>query len=65
MLAAVFFPVDPEADTFDLVQQANDAMRAGLRLYTNGRQFALLPKPMNGWALFGARVVTQEVPCVV
>jgi len=63
MISAVFFPVDPEARAFDLVQQANAAMLAGLRLYTNGRQFALLPKPVKGWALFAARLVKDVAPC--
>lgn len=52
MISAVFFPIDPEALVFDLHQQALAAMRAGLKLYTNGQQFALLPRPMKGWVLF-------------
>lgn len=62
-VAAVFFPADPEDRTFDLVPQAAAAVSAGLRLYTNGRQFALLPKPANGWALFAARVTPKDSPC--
>lgn len=55
MIAAVFFPADPDALVFDLVEQANQARRAGLKLYTNGRQFALLPRPFPGWAVWMAR----------
>lgn len=55
MLAAVFFPTDPEASVFDLTEQARDGIRRGLRLYTNGRQMALLPKPLKGWALFAVK----------
>jgi len=54
MLAAVFFPVDPEGLVFDLERTARQAMRSGLRLYTDGRRFALLPSPLPGWALFGS-----------
>ena len=61
--SAVFFPVNPEANSFDLVQLANDSLRAGLRLYYNGRQFALLPKPAKGWALFTARLIQDSAPC--
>lgn len=61
-VAAVFFPSDPEDRTFDLVPQAAAAVRAGLRLYTNGKQFALLPKPVNGWALFAAKTIAQQAP---
>lgn len=53
MIAAVFFPIDPEARVFDQVEQARQAQRAGLRLYTNGQRFALLPHPIAGWALWG------------
>jgi len=49
MIAAVFFPADRMPENFDLTQIAFDAYRAGLRLYSNGRQHALLPKPMEGW----------------
>lgn len=55
MIAAVFFPAQPEATVFDLVEQAQQAKRAGLRLYTNGTRFALLPHPIKGWALWGTR----------
>jgi hypothetical protein len=55
MIAAIFFPADPEGLLFDLVEQASQARRAGLRLYTNGRRFALLPHPVAGWALWGTR----------
>jgi hypothetical protein len=62
-VAAVFFPVDAEASAYDLVQETRSAMLAGLRLYTNGRQFALLPKPVNGWALFTERSTPANAPC--
>lgn len=55
MIAAIFFPADPEALLFDLVEQAMQAKRAGLRLYTDGSRFALLPHPVAGWALWGTR----------
>lgn len=55
MIAAVFFPADPEALIFDLVEQARQAQRTGLRLYTNGLRFALLPHPVAGWALWGTQ----------
>jgi len=58
-ISAVFFPVDAEDCVYDLIQETRSAMLAGLRLYTNGRQFALLPKPVNGWALFGDHVKPQ------
>lgn len=57
--AAVFFPVDPEQRPFDLVEQVRQGIGAGLRLYTNGRQFALLPKPLKGWALFSIRIAKE------
>lgn len=52
MIAAIFFPPDPEGLVFDLVEQARQAQRSGLRLYTNGHRFALLPRPLAGWALW-------------
>lgn len=55
MIAAVFFPPNPEALVFDLLEQAEQAKCAGLRLYTNGSRFALLPHPVAGWALWGTR----------
>ena len=55
MIAAIFFPIDPEAQVFDLVEQASQAKRTGLRLYTDGTRFALLPHPINGWVLWGTR----------
>ena len=45
--AAVFFPVDPEASPFDLINVVREGLGKGLRLYTNGRQMALLPKPLR------------------
>lgn len=62
MPAAVFFPVDPEQSPFDLVNVVRKGLGDGLRLYTNGRQMALLPKPLKGWALFCLRM-PKEPPC--
>lgn len=58
--AAVFFPVDPEQSPFDLIDAAREGLGNGLRLYTNGRQNALLPKPQKGWTLLG--LATPETP---
>lgn len=58
-LAAVFFPADHLPESFDLQAIAVRAWRAGLRLHTNGRQYALLPRPVRGWTL----CVTQEATC--
>lgn len=55
MIAAIFFPPNPEGLVFDLLEQASQAKRAGLRLYTDGQRFALLPRPIDGWALWGTR----------
>lgn len=54
--AAIFLPTDPEARAFDLVELARAGCQKGLRLYTNGRQLALLPRPAKGWALFAAKL---------
>lgn len=55
MIAAVFFPADPAALLCDQLEQARQKQRAGLRLYHDGQRFALLPRPLAGWALwFGA-----------
>lgn len=54
MLTAIIFPANPEASVFDLTDQAQSALKRGARLYTNGRQMALLLRPAKGWALFGA-----------
>jgi hypothetical protein len=62
-VTAVFFPAEPESRISDLVEQARKALRPGLRLYTNGRQFALLPQPRAGWALFAVRFA-KEALCV-
>lgn len=62
MPAAVFFPIDPEQSPFDLIDVVRQGLGEGLRLYTNGRQMALLPKPVKGWALFGLSV-PKEPPC--
>lgn len=62
MLTAIFFPADPEAAVFDLTEQARAGIKRGLRLYTNGRQLALLPRPVKGWALFGAGPCPQPHP---
>lgn len=53
-VSAVFFPPEPESRVDDLVAQERAALRPGLRLYTNGAQFALLPQATRGWALFAA-----------
>lgn len=50
MIAAVFFPHNPHASSFDLQAIAVASIKAGLQLYTNGRQMALLPRPMAGWS---------------
>lgn len=55
MISAIFLPTDPEATVFDLTEQAREGIRRGLKLYTNGRQMALLPKPAKGWALFALK----------
>lgn len=61
--AAIFLPADPEACAFDLVELAREGLKKGLRLYTNGRQLALLPRPARGWALFAAKLApTQPQP---
>lgn len=54
MISAVFFPALDSPDTLmcDLQATALQAMRSGLRLYTNGQRWALLPRPLPGWALF-------------
>jgi hypothetical protein len=49
MIAAVFFPADHLPEDAKLQAIAFAARRAGLRLYRNGRQFALLPKAPKGW----------------
>lgn len=49
MIAAVFFPADPDSSSFDLQAVAIKAYQGGLHLYTNGRQVALLPRAMPGW----------------
>lgn len=55
-VSAVFFPANPEALSFDIQAEAVAAVRAGLKLYSNGRQFALLPRPLPGWNVFGGGV---------
>lgn len=62
-VTAVFFPAEPESCVSDLVEQAREALRPGLRLYTNGRQFALLPQPRRGWAIFAATACPGQLPC--
>ena len=54
MISAVFFPSpeNPEILMCGLQATALQAMRSGLRLYTNGQRWALLPRPLPGWALF-------------
>lgn len=55
MPTAIIFPANPEALVYDLAEQAMQGARDGLKLYSNGRQFALLPKPAKGWALWIGR----------
>ncbi len=64
-LSAIFYPIDPEASVCDLVNETRAGMLAGLRLYTDGKRFALLPRPLNGWALFGTTITQprKESPC--
>ena len=62
MIAAIFLPADPEARPFDLIPIVEDGIARGLRLYTNGRQFALLRKPLNGWAKFGIATKSDATP---
>lgn len=57
MLTAIFFPANPEALAYDLEAQARAAMGDGMKLYTDGSRFALLRRPIKGWALFGGRHV--------
>lgn len=54
MISAIFLPTidDPEMRFCDLQITAMQAIRAGLRLYTDGTRWALLPKPLPGWMLF-------------
>ncbi len=59
-VCAVFFPAEPESRVCDLLKQASEARRPGMKLYTNGRQFALLAKPRSGWARFGAWITGGE-----
>lgn len=49
MIAAVLFPKDPNASSFDLQAVAIKAYQSGLQLYGNGRQVALLPHQLPGW----------------
>lgn len=60
--AAVIFPPNPDAAAFDLIEEALGACAAGQRLYTNGRQVALLPRPCKGWALVAARPRAADEP---
>lgn len=52
MPTAIIFPPNPEGLVFNMVAEAAQGIRQGLRLYTNGRQFALLPRPIPGWVLW-------------
>lgn len=54
-VAAVFLPANPEAPVSDLVEQARAWLKPGLRIYTNGRQLAVLPARAPGWSAFVAR----------
>lgn len=55
-LTAVFLPrLPPDTPLADALSQASQAqaIHQGLRLCCNGRQFALMPRPAKGWALWG------------
>ena len=54
MISAIFLPSlkDPDMLLCDLQATALQAMRAGLRLYTDGTRWALLPRQLPGWMLF-------------
>ncbi len=54
-VAAVFFPAVPEATVIEAVESTIAYLKPGLRLYTNGRQLAVLPGMLPGWAAFVAR----------
>lgn len=53
MISAVFFPC-PTNETLlcDAEAAAAQALRDGLKLYSDGTRFALLPKPVKGWLLY-------------
>ena len=53
-VAAVFFPAVPEATVPEAVEQTIAYLKPGLRIYTNGRQLAVLPGMLPGWAAFVA-----------
>ncbi len=63
MIAAIVFPPNPEALAYDLEQQAREGLKRGLRLYSNGRQFALLPRPAKGWMLWRSTTKPETPPC--
>lgn len=53
MISAIFFPrLDGEILFCDAQALAMKALQNGLRLYTDGKRWALLSKPLPGWALF-------------
>jgi hypothetical protein len=54
-VAAVFLPAQPEATVCAAVEQAAGYLKPGLRLYTNGRQLAVLPAMLPGWSAFMER----------
>ena len=49
MIVAVFFPADHMPDDFDMTRTAFLACKAGLRLFTNGKRYALLSRAVKGW----------------
>ncbi len=53
-ISATFLPRldNPDMLLCDLQATALQAARAGLRLYTNGQRWAMLPRPRPGWMLF-------------
>ena len=60
MIRAVFLTANPEATVFSVTEAALQGMQAGLRLYTDGRRMALLPKKLPGWALLAVKTKPTE-----
>jgi hypothetical protein len=54
MIRAIFLPRldNPDMLLCDMQATALQALRAGLRLYTDGQRWAMLPRPLPGWILF-------------
>lgn len=64
MIAAVFFPADRLPENFDLAAIAFAAQKAGLRLYSNGRQHALLPRAAKGWTLASGQSSNTRIEAI-